>query len=79
VRATRPVFIGDTIHPEARLTSARTTSRPGVGLWTFAYEAVNQEGAVVMTFSGSFLVTARPGGAAAPAPSHQVPTSGPLR
>ncbi len=56
VRASQPVFIGDTIHPRATVTEARLTSRPGQGLWTLSYEAVNQRDEVVMTFTSSFLV-----------------------
>lgn len=56
VRALQPVFIGDTIHPEGMVTAARLTSRPGQGLWTLAYRAVNQRGESVMTFRSSFLV-----------------------
>jgi acyl dehydratase len=59
VRAVKPVIIGDTIHPEARLVNSRLTSEPGVGIWTFDYNAVNQKQVVVMTFRGSFLVSAR--------------------
>lgn len=60
VRALKPVRIGDTIHPEAQLEMKRLTKRPGVGLWTFSYQTINQHGEVVMTFSGSFMVAARP-------------------
>lgn len=56
VRAKQPVFIGDTIHPEATVTECRLTSRPGQGLWTLSYRAVNQRGETVMTFNSSFLV-----------------------
>lgn len=60
VRAVKPVLIGDTIHPEARLRASRTTRRPGVGIWTFDYETLNQHSDTVMTFSGSFMVATRP-------------------
>jgi len=63
VRAIKPVLIGDTIHPEARLTSARPTKRPRVGIWTFDYQTLNQALETVMTFSGSFLVLQRSEGA----------------
>ncbi len=59
VRARQPVFIGDTIHPEATVAEARLTSRPGQGLWSLEYRAVNQRGETVMTFRSSFLVEAR--------------------
>ncbi|MEV5539001.1 MaoC/PaaZ C-terminal domain-containing protein [Saccharopolyspora shandongensis] len=63
VRATAPVFIGDTVHPEAEVVAARPTSKPERGIWTLAYRTVNQRGDTVMTFSSSFLVRRRPGGA----------------
>jgi len=59
VRASKPVFIGDTIHPEATVTSARLTSKPGQGLWTLDYRAVNQNDETVMTFQSSFLVATK--------------------
>ena len=60
VRAQAPVFIGDTIHPEATVTESRLTSRGGQGLWTLSYRAVNQRGETVMTFRSSFLVATAP-------------------
>jgi len=60
VRATAPVHIGDTIHPEAELVVARATSKPDQGVWTFAYRTLNQADAVVMTFRGSLLIRRRP-------------------
>lgn len=59
VRATKPVLIGDTVHPEARLRTTRRTSRPAVGIWEFDYKTVNQHSETVMTFKGSFLVSCR--------------------
>lgn len=59
VRAVKPVYIGDTIHPEATVAVARRTSRPVQGLWTLDYRAVNQRDETVMTFRSSFLVEAR--------------------
>jgi itaconyl-CoA hydratase len=60
VRAAAPVLIGDTIRPEAEVTAARPTSRPGQGVWTLAYRTTNQRGETVMTFTSSFLVRRRP-------------------
>jgi acyl dehydratase len=57
VRATKPVLIGDTIHPEAQLRTTRRTSRPGVGIWAFDYQTLNQNAETVMTFTGSFMVS----------------------
>ncbi|QSR28789.1 hypothetical protein CFH99_24510 [Nocardioides aromaticivorans] len=59
VRALRPVLIGDTIHPEARLVLSRETKRPNVGIWSFDYQTLNQHDEVVMTFTGSFMVSRR--------------------
>jgi itaconyl-CoA hydratase len=59
VRATKPTFVGDTIHPIATLVEARPTSRRGRGLWSFAYQAVNQRDEAVMTFTSSFLIARR--------------------
>lgn len=59
VRAVKPVLIGDTVHPEAELVVTRETKRPAVGIWTFDYQTLNQHDEVVMTFSGSFMVTRR--------------------
>lgn len=62
VRATAPVLIGDTVHPQAEVTAARSTSKPDRGIWTLAYRTVNQRGETVMTFSSSFMVRRRPEG-----------------
>lgn len=59
VRAKSPVFIGDTIHTEATVVEARTTSRPERGLWSLSYEVQKQDGTTVMTFTSSFLVARR--------------------
>lgn len=56
VRATRPVVVGDTIRAEATLEAARTTSKPGSGIWSFRYVVKNQRDEQVMTFVSSFLV-----------------------
>jgi acyl dehydratase len=63
VRALQPVFIGDTIHPEATLRESRTTRRPGQGIWTFDYRTLNQSDEVVMTFTSSLMVLRSPSGA----------------
>jgi len=59
VRATAPVRIGDTIRPVAELVVARPSSKPGRGVWSFAYRTVNQRDETVMTFTSSFLVKRR--------------------
>ena len=77
VRAAKPVLIGDTIHPEATLRSARRTSKPAVGIWTFDYRTINQRAETVMTFSGSFMVTCRSTDPVVSAPSN-VSLNGPI-
>jgi itaconyl-CoA hydratase len=59
VRATAPVLIGDTIHPEAEVVVARATSKPTQGIWTLKYRTVNQRDETTMTFTSSFLVRRR--------------------
>lgn len=56
VRATRPVFIGDTVRARAEVTVARETSKPENGVWTLDYTVLNQRDEVVMTFQSSFLI-----------------------
>lgn len=60
VRATKPVFIGDTIRVEAFVRVSRKTSKPTTGIWTLDYAVLNQRGETVMTFSSSFMVRRRP-------------------
>lgn len=59
VRALAPAFIGDTLHPEAKVAIVRPTSRAERGLWTLNYRCVNQRGETVMTFTSSFLIRCR--------------------
>lgn len=56
VRASQPVFIGDTIHVEAEVTIARETKKPQNGVWSLNYTVLNQQDETVMTFSSSFLI-----------------------
>jgi itaconyl-CoA hydratase len=60
VRALAPVFVGDTIHPRVRLQESRLTSRGDRGVWSFAYEMLNQNDVVVMTFASSLMIARRP-------------------
>ena len=60
VRASTPVLIGDTIHPEAEVVVARSTSKPRNGIWTLSYRTVNQRGETTMTFTSTFMVRRRP-------------------
>jgi len=59
VRALAPVFIGDTIRPEAVLVGASDTKRPDQGVWTLEYTVRNQRNEVVMTFTSRKLIFRR--------------------
>ncbi|MFJ2618619.1 MaoC/PaaZ C-terminal domain-containing protein [Glutamicibacter sp. NPDC087344] len=56
VRALSPVFIGDTIHVEATVSTARESSKPGVGIWSLDYAVHKQDGTQVMSFTSSFMI-----------------------
>ncbi|HJX79405.1 MaoC/PaaZ C-terminal domain-containing protein [Glutamicibacter sp.] len=56
VRAHNPVFIGDTIHVEARVATARESKKPGVGIWSIEYTVLKQDDTEVMTFNSSFMI-----------------------
>ena len=60
VRATAPVFIGDTIRANAELIETRETSKPGMGIWKFKYSVINQDEKTVMTFYSSFMMVRKP-------------------
>lgn len=59
VRAVQPVFIGDTIHAEVTVRTARETKRPDAGIWTLDYTVVKQDGTKVMTFTTSLMIKRR--------------------
>jgi itaconyl-CoA hydratase len=59
VRALAPVYIGDTIRPEAVLVGASDTKRPDQGVWTLEYTVRNQRNEVVMTFISRKLIFRR--------------------
>lgn len=59
VRALKPVFIGDTVHPEARMLEARPSKDASRGVWRLAYTVKNQGGDAVMSFVSGFLVARR--------------------
>jgi len=59
VRALAPVYIGDTIRPEAVLVGASDTKRPDQGVWTLEYTVRNQRNEVVMTFVSRKLIFRR--------------------
>jgi len=60
VRATHPVFAGDTLYAESRVLHARESrSRPDQGIVTIETTGTNQNGDVVMTFERTMLVHKR--------------------
>jgi len=65
VKATHPVFAGDTLYAESTILAKRPSrSRPGQGVVTAETRGLNQDGTIVCTFERTFLVYAR---ASAPA------------
>ncbi|WP_430334636.1 MaoC/PaaZ C-terminal domain-containing protein [Rhodococcus sp. ACT016] len=62
VRATAPVFAGDTLYAESRVLSKRESqSRPTQGIVTVETTGRNQRGDVVMTFERTMLIYKRGG------------------
>jgi itaconyl-CoA hydratase len=60
VRATNPVFGGDTLYAETKVLSVRESkSRPSQGIVTVETTGRNQDGAVVMTFERVMLIYKR--------------------
>lgn len=59
LRATAPVFFGDTIHVEATVTKTRQSRDPGRGIVTFNYVPHNQDGKPVMSFEFVLLMKSR--------------------
>ncbi len=58
MRFTKPVFIGDTIHVEKRVTAAEPKGN-GRGIVTFDTRTVNQDGAMVVRFRDSLVLKTR--------------------
>jgi itaconyl-CoA hydratase len=62
VRATAPVFAGDTLYASSTVLSKRlSTSRPTQGVVTVGTTGTNQDGVVVMTFERTMLIYTREG------------------
>ena len=62
VRATAPVFAGDTLYAETKVLSVRDSkSRPTQGIVTVETTGRNQDGVVVMTFERTMLIYRRDG------------------
>jgi itaconyl-CoA hydratase len=60
VKATHPVFAGDTLYAESTVLSKRESkSRPTQGIVTVSTRGLNQDGAVVMSFERTMLVHRR--------------------
>ncbi len=60
VRATHPVFAGDTLYAESTVLHKRESkSRPTQGLVTVATRGVNQDGIEVMSFERTMLIHRR--------------------
>ncbi|PLX36273.1 MAG: hypothetical protein C0606_16390 [Hyphomicrobiales bacterium] len=60
VRATNPVFIGDTIHVKAEVLTSRQAKNPDRGIVTLKYNVINQNNDVVMEAQLAMLMRARP-------------------
>jgi itaconyl-CoA hydratase len=58
LRATAPVFFGDTIHVCVHVAELRPASKPGREVVRLDYAVVNQREETVMTFSNSLLLAA---------------------
>ena len=57
VKASHPVFAGDTLHAETEVLSVRdSASRPGQGVVEVRTRGVNQRGETVIDFERSFLI-----------------------
>jgi itaconyl-CoA hydratase len=60
VRATHPVFAGDTLYAESTVLSKRESkSRPTQGIVTVSTRGVNQDGKEVMSFERTMLIYKR--------------------
>jgi itaconyl-CoA hydratase len=60
VKATHPVFAGDTLYAESTVLAKReSASRPTQGIVTVETKGINQDGKVVMTFERTMLIYKR--------------------
>ena len=59
VRATAPVYIGDTVHVVATVTASRAAKDPGRGVVSLDYAVRNQKGEDVMLLSLTMLMRSR--------------------
>jgi len=61
IRATAPVYIGDTLHVVARVTGCRPAKDPSRGVVSLQYTVHNQRGESVMVLSLTMLMRSREG------------------
>lgn len=59
VRATAPVFIGDTVHVVAEVTASRASKDPSRGVVTLKYTVRNQRDEDVMSFDFTLMLRSR--------------------
>lgn len=60
VKATHPIFAGDTLYAESTILSKRDSkSRPTQGIVTVSTRGINQDGKEVMTFERTMLIYKR--------------------
>ncbi len=59
VRATAPVFIGDTVHVVAEVIGSRAAKDPSRGVVSLMYRVVNQKDEEVMSFEFTLLMRSR--------------------
>lgn len=60
MRIPRPILVGDTIHVEVTVLSARKTSKGDKGVLNSRFNIVNQKGEVVMHYDMQQLVLSKP-------------------
>jgi acyl dehydratase len=60
IKLSHPVYIGDTIYAESICTGLRPSgSKPGMGIVTMDTRGLNQDGAVVVSWTRSVMVPRR--------------------
>lgn len=60
MRIPKPILVGDTIHVEVTVLSARKTSKGDKGVLNSRFDIVNQHGEIVMHYEMQHLVLSRP-------------------
>ena len=60
IKLTHPVFIGDTLYAESFCTATReSSSRTGMGIVTMLTRGLNQDGAVIVSWTRSVMIPKR--------------------